>query len=417
MLYAIEITVAYGGIILEKIFSKKTLLPLVAFALLSCQSNNNTTVDKINNKIVKASTYVLVKDAVKTIPLVTPTSIPSEQPKPTSIPEPQIITTVSSNVSSAIDEKNILDLINNSTDIFPQESNTEEQVNQATVLNNGGVVFATVLNNGGVIFATDNTNFATKALLPETPIRSKIVNTMKTKVTIKKPLPTNWVKKLVEKPKRDVKIAFNNDKTIANVTITTKLNKELSKFDTSNIVKKINENTIINSIFVKEGNIWRFDKVSPIHSASESNTLEIESVKFTVSSKNKYGETQSKIFDIDLSAMKEKNDILTFSKGDIVTVEVKAYNKDEDSDTPVNVFARLGANAKIPLFDDGSEEIISNNQSSGDKIDSDGIYSTNVYIKNKLGFSYITITAVNGNSFDKDIKYLSVSKSIPLNIK
>lgn len=404
---------------MEKIFSKKTLLPLTALIVLSCQ-NSNTNTGKIDSKIIKASTTVLIKDSVKiketALPIV---ATPIETPKPTSTPiETQTSsTTISSNISSELDEKSILDLINTNADIFPQESNAEEQVNQATVLNNGGVVFATVLNNGGVVFATDNSDFTTKAILPETPIKDKIVNTIKTKIKEKKPLPSNWIKKLVEKPTRNVKITFNSDKTLADVAITTKSVKELSKFDSSNIVKKISEKSVINSFFVKDGKSWRFDKVSPIHTESESNTLEMESVKFTVSSKNKYGEIQSKIFEIDLSALKEKNDILNFSKGDIVTVEVKASNRDSNATTPISVFARLGLAAKIPLFDDGSQEIISNNQKSGDKIEGDDIYTTNMYIKNKLGFNYITITAVSGDSFDKDKNYLSISKSIPLNIK
>lgn len=402
---------------MEKIFSKKTLLPLTALIVLSCQNNN---------KIVKTSTNistVLVKDTVKiketSLPKLAPTSTPIETPKPTITPiETQTSsTTISSNISSELDEKTILDLINTNTDVFPQESNAEEQVNQATVLNNGGVVFATVLNNGGVVFATDNSDFTTKAILPETTIKDRIINTIKTKIKEKKPLPANWIKKLVEKPKRDVKITFNTDKTIADVAITTKISKELSNFDASNIVKKIKENSVVNAIFVKDNKSWKFDKIAPIKTESEANTLEIASVKFTISSKNKYGETQSKIFDIDLSALKEKNDILNLSKGDIVTVEVNAYNKDKEASTPVNVFARLGLNGKIPLFDDGNQEIISNNQKSGDKIDSDDIYTTNMYIKNKLGFNYITITAVSGDSFDKDKNYLSISKSIPLNIK
>ncbi|MFN8673282.1 MAG: hypothetical protein U0457_14520 [Candidatus Sericytochromatia bacterium] len=368
------------------------------------------------------------------------------------------------------EEKNIIDVINSNNELFSQNTDTDVEINDATVLNNGGVVFATVLNNGGVVFVTGDTSstFSTKAVLPplansikeniinnkeekednkdskedkpkntildniknrvENRIEQKIenkVNQIKNKKVV--PLPEKLIRKVVGTPKRDVKVNFNKDNTVAEVIVTITITREVFKAGENTPIKQVSESNVTKSIFIKEGKTWKIQKVGPAKNTSsdaenikllDDNILEIQEVKLVIYTKDSNNNFSNKEINVNLHDLQDTKNFLNIDKESLVTMQVKAINK-KDPEAALNVFATFGGKDKINLYDDGSQDNLQNNPNykSGDNTKNDDIYTANMLVKNKPSLYYLKITAIDGNSFNKDSNYLSVTKSIPINIK
>ena len=356
------------------------------------------------------------------------------------------------------DEEEIKTIIEKEIDLSFLNTDDDDSL-QATVPNNGGVVFATVPNNGGVVFFTDSdpttlSTFSTKAILNNQTtvvktIREEVKETIKEnvkekvkEVKAKRPrlidiIPEKWGKKVIGKPKKEVKFEFNKENTQANVTVTSTSDIEMRLENKTNpLAKKLQEILKVTAIFIKEGKSWKLSKVSKPESVDAKNEakIEITSVKMTIVSKDK----TSKVINVNLRDLQSKDEFPTLENGDIVTLEVKAINTDSNSDDNLNVFAKLSnAKVRIPLSDDGSQNSISkeksdtkessnktssdkketNKKKSGDLVKDDDIYTANIGIKANKGTNYLVITAVTDGSFESSSNFLSISKSIPFNIK
>ncbi len=342
---------------------------------------------------------------------------------------------------TSYDEKSINQIIENNPDFFPKDINKEEDASQATVPNNGGVVFATVPNNGGVVFVADPDSFSTKALFspPSSPLKQISAlarERVKARINrLKAKLPANWVRKLIGNPERIVTVKFNDSKTQAEVTIKTTFKRELIfNKDANTNSRKITEQSLITSVFVKEGNTWKISKVSPIQLKSsdekinsEQIKLKTEYIKLITYTKDHLGKDKTTTFDLDLNNPKEKDNLPTISRNDILTLEVKAINKNETFDPPLYAFVRLpNINFRIPLVDDGSDSDIlpslEGNQISGDKEKADDIYTGNLVIKQSTGLNHLTVDLIDAASFENGSEpgkdgYSSITKSIPFIVK
>jgi hypothetical protein len=334
------------------------------------------------------------------------------------------------------DEQAIRDALSNNPELFPLDVNGDEEENQATVPNNGGVVFATVPNNGGVVFVAESekSGFNTKATGPNdlrpkpddssgnVTVSDAVRNKAKNRLNrLKDLVPANWSKKLIGEPKRTVDINFDSRRTKAEVKVKTEYERELLfRKDNSELKKRIKEKSEIKAIFIKQNNKWEIEQISPtdLEIDNVKANLSLESVSINVTDKDKTQTTT-----LDLSSFKNKNSLISLTKGDILTIEVKATNKDETFDPPIHVFVRIpDTKQRVPLFDDGSQSdlqpLVEGLQVSGDKIMDDDIYSANIAIKPKSGINHLTIDLVAGGSFDNNANsYNSISKSIPIIIK
>lgn len=335
--------------------------------------------------------------------------------------------------SSKTDEDIINELINNNNEFFPLDLNGDDDALEATVPNNGGVVFATVPNNGGVVFATDD-SFNTKGILDNlknttdtlsdnvktvTDLKEKISNI---KERVKTILPQKWGRKLVGNPKREIQTILNKEKNRAEVTVKTTIAREIiSNRLNRKLIKKVSEISVRKAIFEKEGKKWNLSEVSPFEfkTNNDKSDLIIESIKLKAEKDN-----QTKIFEISPDKLTSKSSIPEISKGDILTFEVKAINKDESFDPPLYAYVRLpGLKLRIPMFDDGNQENLNplktgKKLQSGDLVKGDNIYTANIIIKNKIGLHNITFDIISGGSFENDLdNYDSISKSVPIIIK
>lgn len=320
-----------------------------------------------------------------------------------------------------IDAEIIKQLIINNTEFFPENINKDDDALEATVPNNGGVVFATVPNNGGVVFMADNENtesFATKAVSDKNNLRNKLKEQIKQ--NIKKAID-KVKKKTIGEPKREFKINFTSNRTQADVEIITTYNREVTlNRNIGSALKNFKEESIVKSVFLKEDGIWKLNQISPIDTKTTDNDskIKIESIKLTINSEDKNGNIKST--DLDINGLKNKTKLITLKKGDIITLEAKISNGDLRQDMPLQVFARLAnAKVKIPLYDDGGiENLIESEvkQSSGDSIKNDDIYTTNIVLNNKKGVNYLVIDVMKPLSEDKKSvdNFNYISKSIPI---
>jgi hypothetical protein len=434
--------------------SKNKVNKLVALfailALFSCQTQTPQKIESKSNDIAYSKNILDVekekKETIKPVVVSSASVIPN-----INLVSPQQIK----------DEEEIKSIIEKEIDLSFFNTDDDDSL-EATVPNNGGVVFATVPNNGGVVFFTDSdpttlSTFSTKAILNNQTtivknIREEVKENIKENVkeTIKEVrkkrprltdiIPAKWGKKIIGKPKKEVKIEFNKENTQANVTVTSTSDIEMRLEKANNpLVKKLQEILKVTAVFVKEGKAWKLSKVSKPESVDAKNEakIEIASVKMTVVSKDK----TSKIINVNLKDLQSKDEFPTLENGDIVTLEVKAINTDPNSDDNLNVFAKLSnAKVRIPLSDDGSQNSLSKEKSerstnkdfktssdndkketsrkkSGDLVKDDDIYTANIGIKAKKGTNYLVITAVTDGSFESASNFLSISKSIPFNIK
>lgn len=431
-----------------------TLVALFAIvALFSCQTQTPQKIESKSNDIAYSKNILDVEKEKK------------ETIKPVAVSSASVIPNINLVSPQEVkDEEEIKSIIEKELDLSFFNTDDDDSL-EATVPNNGGVVFATVPNNGGVVFFTDSdttslNTFSTKAILNnQTTVIKNNLETVKTireevkeniKETIKEVrkkrprltdiIPAKWGKKIIGKPKKEVKIEFNKEKTQANVIVTSTSDIEMRLERANNpLVKKLQEILNVNAVFVKDGKAWKLSKVSKPESINAKNEVKIEiaSVKMNILSKDK----TSKIVNINLKDLQSKEEFLTLENGDIITLEVKAINTDPNSDDNLNVFAKLSnAKVRIPLSDDGSQNSISKEKSesstnkdfktssdndkkettrkkSGDLVKDDDIYTANIGIKAKKGTNYLVITAVTDGSFENSSNFLSISKSIPFNIK
>ncbi len=384
---------------------KNRVLACFILSLTSCQINtpiNNKPINKQHSTSIPNITQVVASSSVN------PHTISAE-------PVAKIDD----------DEQTINDIIKNSPDFFPGNLHKEES--QATVPNNGGVVFATVPNNGGVVFVADseNNSFATKALidnvnpaLRDNLLANNIIRNIKQKV-IKKVL-SRVIKKTIGEPQRKVTVKFNKNKTKADVMIKLIYEKELINRDTLKIIKTIKENSVINSVFIKKDSGWSLEQISPIDLQAEDKDsgVSLDSVKLTIHPKDG---SELKTLDLELNGLKNKDNLLEINRGDIITLEAKLNNKDVEQG--LQVFVKFAdKKIHIPLYDDGSQDIVVENSTdksevSGDKVKSDQIYTGNIVIKERVGVNYLTINVDKSASEKDDLNnFSSISKSIAFKI-
>ncbi|MBC7473380.1 MAG: hypothetical protein H7263_03750 [Candidatus Sericytochromatia bacterium] len=386
---------------------KNRVLACFILSLTSCQSNtliDNKLISKTQSPIIAASIIQVVASSS-----LSPHSISAAEP----------VTKIDT------DEQTINDIIKNSPDFFP--INLQKEESQATVPNNGGVVFATVPNNGGVVFVADseNNSFTTKALidnlnptLRDNLLASNIIRNIKQKV-VKKVL-SRVIKNTIGETQRKVTVKFNKDKTKADVIIKLIYEKELINRDTLKVIKTIKENSVINSVFVKKDSEWSLEQISPIDLQTENKDsgVNLESIKLTIHPKDG---SELKIYDLDLDGLKNKDNLLEINRGDIITLEAKLNNKDIEQG--LQVFVKFSdKKTHIPLYDDGSQDIVVENSTdksevSGDKVKNDQTYTSNIVIKEKAGVNYLTINVDKSASEKDDLNnFSSISKSIAFKI-
>lgn len=322
-------------------------------------------------------------------------------------------------INTTQDEEIIKQIINNNIEYFPEDIENDDSL-EATVPNNGGVVFATVPNNGGVVFMSDpdsTEGFTTKALIDriieKAPLRTVIKNKLKEKV---KNVVTSVVKR-IGKSEKQYKITFNKDKTEAEVTIIRTILKEIILNRAINpLSQKFKEESITKSIFVKENGSWKLSQVSPSTTKlnNSQSKIKIESIKLTIHSNN-----NTKTTELDLDGFKNKTRLINITKDDLVTIEAKVSNGDLNQDNPLQVYARFAKNkTRIPMFDDGGSESILENESqiSGDSVKNDDVYTVNLLLNNKKGVNHLILDVRNplyDNSKSVD-NFNYISKSIPI---
>lgn len=365
--------------------------------------------------------------------------IQNSSPQPNKV-ENTVITPVTSNSnntsvkipqsSSVQDEEIIKKVLEGNSEYFPENIGQDDSL-EATVPNNGGVVFATVPNNGGVVFATvpnnggvvfmgdpESTNtFGTKALIGK-PLIKTIKENLKNKI---KDTVSTIVKNTQEKPNKEYRITFNSDKTEAEVTVVTNKIKEVSVNRILNPLKQnFKEQTISKAKLIKEDGTWRLSQVAPAVSKldNKQSKIKIESLKLIINSS--VDGVNSKTTELDLEGFKNKSRLISISKDDLITIEAKISNGDLNQDNPLEVYTRFsGSKARIPMYDDGSSEnIIENNdkQVSGDAIKNDDVYTVNVLLNNKKGINHIIIDVRNplSNNAKNIDSFNYISKSIPI---
>ena len=397
---------------------RQSALISLLIILFSCQSPPLT---KQNDSLIISKNTDLKVNPVNN-PIIIPALDRSSQP----ISSPKITVTQTTN-----DEEVIKQLIISNPDYFPTNINSDDEALEATVPNNGGVVFATVPNNGGVVFLADKESsldsFGTKAILDRIIDRSVIKNRVKEQIKAKiTESIAIVVRKTIGEPKKDFKIIFNSQKTQADVTITTTFIREvLLNRKVNPLVKKFKEESIVSSVFIKEDGNWKLNQISPIDSKTieTENKIKIESVKITITSNNSTSKEQIKTTELDINNLKNKMKLLSLSKGDIITIETKINSGDTSIDLPLQVFARLSATkTRIPLYDDGGLDLLAEGeekQISGDSIKNDDIYTANIALNNKKGVNYLIIDILNpltdNNKSVDNFNY--ISKSIPIIIR
>ncbi len=389
-----------------------TLVSLII--LVGCQSpqqqiSNTVSVPKISpsisNNTILASTTI-TSNQVSVSPTPTKTTIQQESKEKNN------------------DEEIIKQMILSNPDYFPENINTDDDGLEATVPNNGGVVFATVPNNGGVVFLADNQDsesFGTKAIIDKlveknTLIKNRIKEQIREKINES---ISRVTRKNIGVPKKDFKITFNSDKTQADVTLITTFTREVTLNRKINpVIKRFKEESVINSVFIREDNVWKLNQISPIDSKTiqQNIKIKIESIKIIVhSDKNNIKTTE-----LEINNLKNKAKLLNLAKGDIVTIEAKVVSSDSTLDVPLQVFARLSSTkTRIPLYDDGSSDILADAETkkvSGDSIKNDDIYTTNIFLNSKKGVNYLIIDVLNPLSdSQKSIDNFNyITKSIPI---
>ncbi|GIW21603.1 MAG: hypothetical protein KatS3mg068_0610 [Candidatus Sericytochromatia bacterium] len=368
--------------------SKSFLMLISTLIIFSCSINNSVSTDKTkssNNEIVNI--------------------------KPSNI----------SHIELKNDENLIKDFINNNPDFFPLDLNVDNS-SQATVPNNGGVIFATIPNNGGVIFSDDNDSFSIKSYsikqlkLPikniQIPQRPKLIEKLKNNI------PIQWTREVIDKPRREIKIYFEK-KDKAKAIVNTFFNKKivLNFENKREIVKKLSEVSTRIAYFTKENNNWVLNSVSPFEFRPENKTINvnIEFIKITVNSNDK-----GNIFNIPINGFINKKDMPTIKKGSTLKIEVKAINNEPNEIPPLYVYLRLpDIGVKIPMYDDGSLEDLftdkEGKQVSTDDINDDNIYTATIKMSKNLGVNNITIDAISSLSLQDSLENGDyISKSFPI---
>jgi hypothetical protein len=335
------------------------------------------------------------------------------------------------------EEEDIKKLIESSTDLISLENENEEDTLEATVPNNGGVVFATVLNNGGVVFNLDDSNsFNTKSLLSDMKEKleqqsennkvlnlpekaNTLINRVKKKILDRKLLPKQWGRKIIGEPKKEYKLLFNDKTKEVEVILTTTYNVEITiRRENRVITKKQKETKISKVILEKINGKWSISKIGSANStASDSkNNILIEYTKIIVESKDKAGKVLTKSYIFKNNELINKDNIVKISKGDFITIEVKAINKNDESENNLIVFAKpSNIKVRVPVLDDGGEENPS--AKSGDPIKDDSIFTANLSINTKASNYFLNITATTDNSITDDTEFASATMSIPIKIK
>jgi len=320
------------------------------------------------------------------------------------------------------EEEIIKDIINNDSNFFPLDLNSDNS-SQATVPNNGGVIFATVPNNGDVIFGDEpnlfsfslKSNLSTKQLrfpIRDMPIpqRPKILD------KIKNNLPAQWKREIIDKPRREIKVTFEGQNK-AKAVINTFFNKKLVlNFVNKKIVKKINEISTKIAYFVKEDNKWILESLSPFEFKPENKktNISIESMKVTIKSDN------NKTFEIPINNLISKKDIPVIKKSDVLQIEVKAINNEI---LPLYVYLRIpNIGLRIPMYDDGSLDDLfpdkKGKQVSTDTNADDDIYTATIKISKNTGINHITIESISSLSLEDSLENGDyISKSFPIIIK
>lgn len=346
------------------------------------------------------------------------------------------------------EEEDIKNLIESSTDILALVPEDDQDTLEATVPNNGGVVFATVLNNGGVVFALDEeTNtFSTKGVLadlkdkisdkanekasnitiPEkTPpekvqtIVNNIKNKIQKRILDRKLLPKEWGKKVIGKPTKDYKILFNPKTKDVEVILASTYDIEITiKKENKTITRNIKETKISKIIFEKINGKWSLSRLSPSTSSGSDSTssIEIKSAKVIVESKDKNGAVINKTYIFNNNEMINKDDVVRISKGDFITLEVNAIDKNTDSQNNLLVFAKpSNIKVRVPLLDDGGQE--NPNAKSGDLTKDDSIFTTNLAINAKTKNYFLNITATTDGAILGDSNFSSATMSIPIKME
>jgi len=377
------------------------------------------------------------------------------------------------NPSTDPDEKAIQEAINKNVDFFPLDVSENGIASYATIPNNGGVIYATVPNNGGVIYLLGKqslelttSTFSTKSFKLEGEDTEEILSKLNAlppfeppqdskfepppeygdghnKLDIKAPMSglqpppprkemrgkqlemmgKNWENKRLEPPKREFEIKFNEDRTFAEVLVKTDFKKELFLNKNGMVLgnKNFEEEMNVNAVFVKQNGMWELNKIAPMNGfvPNKPPKFQIESVTllYTSTSDNK-----TKTIDIKLNEPRPKDELLTVSESDVLTLQVKIKNEDETS-LP-HVFAKITAsNYRVPLFDDGSLDDISSDiqgeQKSGDLVENDSIYTANVVVGKQDKIEYLTIYCTSDGGFDtvEDLEgYYHINYSIPIKV-
>lgn len=359
------------------------------------------------------------------------------------------------------EEEDIKNLIESSTDILALVPEDDQDTLEATVPNNGGVVFATVLNNGGVVFALDEeTNtFSTKAtledlkekidnpqkyinngkasksptpLISNTPttildttkdIKDQVINEIKEKVMKRvldrKELPKEWGRKVIGKPTKEYKILFNPKTKDVEVILASTYDIEITiKKENKTITRNIKETKISKIIFEKINGKWSLSKLSPSTSNGSESTssIEIKSAKVIVESRDKNGSATTKSYIFNNNEMINKDDVVKISKGDFITLEVNAIEKDNKSINNLLVFAKpSNIKVRVPLLDDGGQE--NPNAKSGDLTKDDSIFTTNLAINAKTKNYFLNITATTDGAILGDSNFSSATMSIPIKME
>ncbi|MFN4151330.1 MAG: hypothetical protein ACK4IX_10340 [Candidatus Sericytochromatia bacterium] len=395
----------------------------------------------IKNLLTLTSIMILISACNNEVSKIKPEPSPSKTIEVTNVSD---ITEIAKNEiikPSFQEEEDIKKLIESSTDLISLDTENDQDTLEATVPNNGGVVFATVLNNGGVVFNLDDSNnFSTKGILSEikervdsqskaennpsttikpTNIVDKLVNKVKKKVLNLKSLPKQWGRKVIGEPTKEYKISFNEQTKEVEAILTTTYDIEITiKRDTKTVTKKQKETKVSKVSLQKVNGKWTISKIgSGSASGSDSNNkIIIEYTKVIVESKDNTGTIVTKSYMFKNNELIDKDKVIKISNGDFITLEVKAINKNDNSENNLIVFAKPShIKVRVPVLDDGGEE--NPNAKSGDATKDDSIFTTNLSINTKASNYFLNITATTDNSIADDTEFASATMSIPIKIK
>lgn len=401
--------------------------------------NGNKTI--LKNLLTLTSIMIIISACNNEVSKTKPEPSPSKTIEVTNVSDIKQIAKNEIIKPSIQEEEDIKKLIESSTDLISLETEDDQDTLEATVPNNGGVVFATVLNNGGVVFSLDDSNsFSTKGILSE--IRDKIENQSKVennpstnlkpinlvdKITTKvkkkildlKALPKQWGRRVIGQPTKEYKISFNEKTKEVEAILTTTYDVEITiKRDTKIITKKQKETKVSKVSLEKINGKWTISKIgSGNSSGSDSNNkIVIEYTNVIVESKDKSGKVETKSYMFKNNELIDKDNVIKISNGDFITLQVKAINKDESSENNLIVFAKPShIKVRVPVLDDGGEE--NPNAKSGDAIKDDSIFTANLSINTKTSNYFLNVTATTDNSIAADTEFASATMSIPIKIK